>query len=72
MSLYYNLINVNNEMGRQFDTLFAYPDECCGRQWAVFPGGVLKEVKPEHNGVLKEVKPEHNGVLKEVKSEHDE
>ena len=43
------------------------PGECLGnrevaaRQWAVFPGRMLKEFKPEHNGVL----------LKEVKSEHD-
>ena len=42
------------------------PDECCGnrevqRQWTVFPGGILKQFKPEHNDVLKEVKSEHDG-----------
>ena len=31
------------------------PDECCGiselaKQWTVFPGGMLKEFKPEHDG----------------------
>ena len=43
------------------------PGECCGnrevvpRQWAVFPGGMLKEFKPKHSGVLKNVKSEHDG-----------
>ena len=59
------------------------PDECCGnrevpaRQWAVFPGGMLKEVKPEHdaqtlNGEVAiswVVCP--GGVLKEVKKEQN-
>ena len=43
------------------------PDECCGnreveaRKWAVFPGGMLKEFKPEHNDMLNKVKSENDG-----------
>ena len=49
------------EQGMKID-----PDECCGsmevaaRQWDVFPGGVLKEVKSEPNDLLTEVKSEHD------------
>ena len=59
------------------------PDECCGnrekpRQWAAFPGGMLKEFKPEDN--LQNLNTEvpiswvlcPGGALKEVKTEHNE
>ena len=59
------------------------PDECCGnmevtRQWAVFPGGRLKEFKPEHDGqTLNREVPSSwvvcpGGLLKDVKTEHTE
>ena len=72
----HELINV--EQGMTTD-----PDECCGNkevatQWAVFPGGMLKQVKPEHNlhtfnrEVPRSWVVGPDGDLKEAKTEHNE
>ena len=64
-------------------TMKTDPDECCGNkevatQWAVFPAGMLKEVKPEHNlQTFNTVVPRSwvvgpDGDLKEVKTEPNE
>ena len=60
-----------------------YPDEYCGnrevpRQWVVFPGGMLKEFKPEHNLQNRNREVSRSwvvcpgGVLKEVNLVHFE
>ena len=60
------------------------PGECGGNsevaamQWALFPGGVLKEVKLEHDGQTANMEVARSwvvcpgGVLNEVKTEHNE